>query len=92
MVSSYDIIKSPIRTEKGTFQAPLNKYYFWVSGNSNKIQIRNAVEIIYKVKVVDVNTLVVPGKSKRVRYIKGYTPNWKKAVVTLKQGFKIDLT
>jgi len=71
---------------------PLNKYVFWVGNKANKISIKKAVENIYKVKVSEVNTLVVPGKAKRVRFAQGMTPEWKKAVVTLKEGDKIDVT
>jgi len=67
------------------------KYLFSVSKSANKIQIKKAVEDIYKVKVLNVNTQMVPGKLKRVRTQLGRTPDWKKAVVTLKEGQKIDL-
>ena len=68
------------------------KYFFSVAGVANKIQIKKAVEDIYKVKVADVNTQRVPGKLKRVRQQVGKTPEWKKAIVTLKDGHKIELT
>jgi large subunit ribosomal protein L23 len=70
---------------------PLNKYLFWVDKNANKIEIRKAVEGIYKVTVNNVNTLKVKGKPKRVRYTMGKTSDWKKAIVTLKEGDKIDV-
>jgi large subunit ribosomal protein L23 len=70
---------------------PLNKYLFWVDKNANKIEIRKAVEGIYKVTVNNVNTLKVKGKPKRVRYTMGRTSDWKKAIVTLKEGDKIDV-
>ena len=89
---SYKILKALLRTEKGTWQVKQNKYLFSVSPTANKIQIKKAVEEIYKVKVSAVNTQVMPGKLKRVRYQLGKTPDWKKAVVTLKQGQTIDLT
>lgn len=89
----YDIIKSLIHTEKETnLFAPEGKYLFWVDKNANKIEIRKAVEEIYKVKVNLVNTLIVPAKAKRVRYQEGYSADWKKAVVTLEKGQKIELT
>lgn len=91
MKQAYQIIKTPIRTEKGTVQAQENKYLFSVRNNANKIEIRKAVEELYKVKVESVNTVNMPGKQKRVRYQLGKTPDWKKAVVTLKTGHKIDL-
>ena len=68
------------------------KYIFAVATGANKVQIRKAVEDIYKVKVQDVNTSVVPGKLKRVRQAQGKTASWKKAVVTLSEGSKIEVT
>ncbi len=91
MSQSHKVLNVLLRTEKGTVQAEDRKYFFSVSKDANKIQIKQAVEAIYKVKVVAVNTQVVPGKLKRVRSQLGKTPEWKKAVVTLKEGQKIDL-
>ena len=92
MITAYDVIKTLIRTEKGTSMEPERKYLFLVNNYSTKIQIRKAVEEIYKVKVVDVNTIIVPAKRKRVRQEFGYTNDWKKAIVTLKEGEKIEVT
>ena len=92
MKDPHSVIISPLRTEKGTNLLPFNKYLFWVDKKANKIEIKNAVAEIYKVKVVKVNTVTVRGKKKRVRYVEGKTPDWKKAVVTLKQGEKIEIT
>ncbi|OGX08211.1 MAG: 50S ribosomal protein L23 [Omnitrophica WOR_2 bacterium GWA2_47_8] len=92
MISSYDIVRTLLRTEKGTHIEPERKYLFQVSKAANKVQIKKAVEEIYSVKVQDVNTGILPGKQKRVRQEYGYTPDWKKAIVTLKEGFKIDVT
>jgi large subunit ribosomal protein L23 len=92
VITCYDIIKTLIRTEKGTFLEPDRKYLFKVSKSSNKIEIKRAVEEIYKVKVQDVNTSIVRGKLKRVRQEQGRTSSWKKAVVTLKEGQKIEVT
>lgn len=92
MKISYDIIKSLLRTEKGTFLLPQNKYVFWVDRNANKIEIAKAVEEIYKVKVKSVYTVMCRGKKRRVRWVEGKTPDWKKAIVTLKEGNKIDVT
>ena len=89
MKDPHDIVKGMIRTEKGANLMPLNKYLFWVAKDSNKIEIKKAVEDIYKIKVDGVNTITMRGKSKRVRYAIGKTPDWKKAVVTLKEGNKI---
>ena len=91
MSDSYTIIRTLLRTEKGALQAPDRKYLFSVQKSANKIQIKQAVEEIYKVKVADVNTQVMRGKLKRVRQAQGLTADWKKAVVTLKEGQKIDL-
>lgn len=92
MLEARDVIRGLLRTEKGTGIQPDNKYLFHVAKTANKMDIKKAVETIYKVKVQDVNTLVVPGKNKRVRYMLGRTPDWKKAVVTLKKDSKIDVT
>ena len=92
MKDPHDIVKSMIRTEKGANLMPLNKYLFWVAKDSNKIEIKKAVEDIYKIKVDGVNTVTMRGKSKRVRYAIGKTPDWKKAIVTLKEGNKIDVS
>ena len=91
MKTSYDILKNILRTEKGTEMLPENKYIFHVATDANKIQIKQAVENIYHVSVIKVNTLKANGKWKRVRYKEGKTPDWKKAVVTLKQGDKIEI-
>ena len=91
MKESFLILKALLRTEKGSLQAVSNKYLFSVKKDANKIQIRRAVEDAYKVKVEKVNTQLTPGKAKRVRQQLGQTPDWKKAVVTLKAGQKIDL-
>lgn len=92
MKNPHDVVKGMIRTEKGSTFLPLNKYLFWVDKSSNKIEIGKAVEDIYKVKVDKVNTIMMRGKLKRVRYTVGKTSDWKKAVVTLKDGNKIDVT
>ena len=91
MKSTTQIVRHLLRTEKGAVQSAQNKYFFAVEKGANKIEIRKAVETLYKVKVADVNTSLVPGKNKRVRYQLGRTPDWKKAVVTLQDGHKIDL-
>lgn len=90
-MENYDIIKTIIRTEKtSSLGEPFAKYTFWVAKEANKIQIKEAIEHIYKVKVDAVNTTIVPGKAKRIRYQEGYTSDWKKAVVTLEEGNKIE--
>lgn len=91
MITVYDTIKALIRTEKSTSYEPLAKYLFRVANTANKIQIKHAVEEIYKVKVSDVNTLVYRGKMKRVRHQIGKVADYKKAIVTLKAGNKIEV-
>ena len=84
-----DIIKALIRTEKATLYEPQGKYLFLVNNSANKIQIRRAVEQLYKVKIKNVNTFISRGKLKKVRYQLGKTPDFKKAIVTLKAGQKL---
>ena len=91
MISSYDIIKALLRTEKSTLIEPKGKYLFLVAKSANKTQIKHAVEEIYKVKVKDINTFISQGKLKKVRYQLGRTPDSKKAVVTLRKGQKIEV-
>ena len=90
MIDPVKIIKALIHTEKSTLSEPAGKYLFLVDNAANKIEIKAAVEQLYKVKVKCVNTLISQGKLKRVRYHLGKTPDLKKAVVTLKQGQKIE--
>jgi len=71
---------------------PENKYLFWVSKSSNKIEIKRAVETVFKVNVEKVRTLIMHGKMHRVGKYQGMRSDWKKAFVTVKEGQKIDLT
>jgi large subunit ribosomal protein L23 len=88
----YNVIQAPVLTEKGTDdQNKRNAYTFRVPIDANKIEIKNAVEKLFKVKVMDVNTLRVMPKVKRRGYIAGHTPAWKKAMVVLKHGDTIEL-
>ncbi len=91
MKDPYSIIKYPLITEKGTKVAPQNKYLFSVDIRANKPEIKKAIEEIYKVEVAKVNTMKVRGKKRRVRFQEGKTPDWKKAIVTLAEGQKIEL-
>ncbi|MDD3925348.1 MAG: 50S ribosomal protein L23 [bacterium] len=91
MKSARDIIIRPIVSEKSMREAEIGKYIFEVDKTANKIEIKQAVEEIFKVKVKRVNTMTIPGKMKRVRFQAGKTPDWKKAVVTLVEGQKIEL-
>jgi len=82
-----DIIKRPIAlTEKAAVLKEENKVVFEVEPSANKIQIRNAVEELFGVKVTDVNTLIQRGKRKRMGRRLAQRRNWKKAVVTLREG------
>ncbi len=92
MKTSYDVVKTLLRTEKGTILEPHRQYVFQVYNSANKAEIKKAIEEIYSVKVQSVNTALFPGKQKRVRQEYGKTSDWKKAIVTLKDGFKIDIT
>ena len=89
----YEIIQEPLITEKITRESEkLGKYGFRVHSKANKKQIKSAVEKIFNVHVISVNTSNNLGKWRRVRYQPGKTADWKKAVVTLKTGEKIDIT
>ncbi len=87
---SHQVVKSILGTEKSTRMGRQNKYLLLVDINANKLQVRRAVEKIYKVKVTGVNTFVYKGKIKRVRRQEGRTSDTKKAVVTLEQGQKLE--
>ena len=87
--TAYDIIKRPIITEQSMAETEHKKYTFEVAKSANKIEIAKAVEEIFGVKVVKVNTLNMQGKEKRTgAYPKGRRPSWKKAVVTLSEDSK----
>ena len=89
----FDIIKRPLLTEKSTAVNNAEKqiYLFEVSLKSKKQDVRDAVENIFDVKVDSVNTVLVRGKVKKVGRIMGKRSNWKKAYVTLKKGYSINL-
>ena len=93
MNEPYEIIQTASLTEKSTLLSEKhNKYVFRVRPSANKIQIKNAVERMFQKKVVDVNTCNYAGKKKRERTQNyGRKAHWKKAIVTLKEGEKIDL-
>jgi Ribosomal protein L23 len=93
-MTTFNIIKTVRLTEKGTRQGEkLNQYTVVADPRANKTQIRLAVQDLFKVKVTKVNTLNVRGKARRQRTAAaGQTSNWKKAIVTLKEGDKIMLT
>ena len=93
-MKTYEVIKEPVISEKSTdLNAKFNQVVFKVDLKANKYQIKEAVEEIYKkngVKVECVRTITVPGKVKRYRQHLGRTSVWKKAIVTLKEGSKLD--
>ena len=88
MREARDIILKPIISEKTTTEMQDMKYTFSVDLRANKIEIKNAVEKLFNVKVKDVNTMRMTGKVKRMGVHSGRRPNWKKAIVTLEEGSK----
>ena len=78
-----EIIIAPVVTEKSNNDMQEGKYTFKVSKKATKVEIAKAVEKLFGVKVLKVNTMNVGGKTKRVRYVAGKTPDWKKAIVTI---------
>jgi len=87
-----EIVLRPLITEKGSrLKTVSNQYLFQVDREANKIQIKKAVEEIWNVRVTDVRTIHMRGKKKRMGRFEGRRPDWKKAVVTLKQGETIEL-
>lgn len=90
MRSAHEVILHPLRTEKGVAAEAMGKYQFRVRPDANKIEIRHAVETIYKVKVRGVNTVITRGKMRRIRYHYGKSPDVKKAIVTLQPGQAIE--
>jgi large subunit ribosomal protein L23 len=88
---TYEVLRRPVITEKSTLLAAQNKYMFEVYKNANKQQIKEAVEKAFKVNVTSVNVINVPGKMRRAGRRRGMTSPWKKAIVTLQTGQKIEL-
>ena len=86
-----EIIIKPVVTEKSVDLMQENKYCFRVAKDANKIEIKNAIEEIFKVSVVSVNTVNVHGKMKRMGRTQGKTASWKKAIVTLREGDSIEV-
>lgn len=91
MRNPHDVLIKPIVTEKTTGLMEQNKYTFKVDKNANKIEIKHAVEVIFKVTVTDVKTMNVAGKLKRQGRTMGLTPSWKKAIVTVKAGQRLPI-
>ena len=91
MPDIYGVIKRPLITESADRHERTNTYVFEVHSAANKVQIRNAVEKLFSVKVVSVNTAIVHGKVRRHRTSAARRPDWKKAYVKLQEGNKIEL-
>lgn len=91
-LSAYDVILAPVITEKSSAASEHNQVIFKVRLDATKPQIKNAIEKLFGVKVLAVNTLTRKGKTKRFRGIKGRQKDVKKAVVKLAEGDKIDVT
>jgi large subunit ribosomal protein L23 len=92
MRSPYQVVRKPLLTEKGTrLKEEGNQYVFRVAKTANKIEIKQAIEQLFKVTVLEVRTLQVRGKVKRLGRFQGRKPDWKKAIATLKKGDSIEL-
>jgi large subunit ribosomal protein L23 len=90
-LNAFGIILRPLITEKAQIMTGINKYAFEVDSRANKLQIKEAVEVAFNVNVREVNTMVMKGKRKRYGRALAKRPDWKKAVVTLAPGEKIEL-
>ncbi len=88
----YDVIRAPVVTEKSTVASENSQVIFKVAMSATKPDIKEAVERLFNVKVVAVNTLIRKGKNKRFRGVKGRQSDFKKAIVTLAEGQTIDFT
>ncbi len=91
-MNRFDIIKRPLDTEKlDKLRDKQNKFAFEIDLKASKTEVKQAVETLFKVKVVDIKTAIVRGKMRRIGRSSGMRPNWKKAIVTLKDGDSIQL-
>ena len=90
MKEAHQIIRKPMVTEKSTRQKEENQYVFEVMREANKVEIQKAIEKLFKVKVLQVRTSNVLGKTKRLGRKSGKRQDWKKAIITLKEGDRID--
>jgi large subunit ribosomal protein L23 len=88
----YDAIVAPVITEKATLASESNQFVFRVARNATKPQIKAAIEQLFDVKVTAVNTLLRKGKTKTFRGVRGRQQDMKKAIVTLADGYRIDMT
>ena len=91
-IKHYDVVVKPVITEKSTLVSEYNQVVFQVAKDSTKPQIKAAIEALYGVKVLAVNTMVAKGKTKRFRGTIGRRNDVKKAIVTLAEGQSIDIT
>lgn len=92
MRGPHQVVLRPLLTEKGTrLKEEGNQYIFRVARTANKVEIRQAIEHLFKVTVLDVRTARVRGKVKRLGRFEGRRPDWKKAIATLKKGDSIEL-
>jgi len=90
-IHPYDVLRRPVVTEKSTVLQGQNKYTFEVAEGANKLQIKQAVEKAFGVDVLKVNVMRVRGKMRRMGRHRGMSRSWKKAVVTLREGDRIEL-
>ena len=91
MRNPHEVLISPVVTEKSSALMAEGKYTFKVDRTANKIDVKYAVETIFKVDVTKVRTMNMPGKLKRQGKTSGMTPDWKKAIVTLKPGQRLPI-
>ncbi len=87
----YEVLKRPIVSEKSTMLGTQHQYTFEVERAANKLEVKQAVELAFKVDVLGVNIIHVPGKMRRMGRHRGYTSAWKKAVVTIRPDQRIEL-
>lgn len=90
-MNSYEVLRRPVITEKSTQLSERRQYVFEVASEANKIDVRRAVEEVFKVRVRAVNMARVRGKERRLGRSHGYTASWKKAIISLQEGDKIEL-
>jgi large subunit ribosomal protein L23 len=92
-LEAYDVVLRPVITEKSTMASEHNQVQFRVPLTASKPKIKKAVEALFEVKVKEVNTLRMKGKQKRLRNgMRVFRSDWKKAIVTLEEGYSIDVT
>jgi large subunit ribosomal protein L23 len=87
----YRVLRGPHISEKSTYLSDKNKYVFKIFKTASKIQVKNAVANLYGVRVKNVNMINEKSKSRKIRNISGHKPGYKKAIVTLERGYKIEI-